>query len=53
MLFGLNMIVTLHVLTLIPGIIWYEDNLMIYLENTKKFIPGTKMIFADIKKKDE
>ncbi|NXL02517.1 CYC2 protein, partial [Mesembrinibis cayennensis] len=35
------------------GVIWSENTLMEYLENPKKYIPGTKLIFAGIKKQDE
>ncbi len=35
------------------GIIWGEDTLFPYLENPKKYIPGTKMVFAGLKKEDE
>merc|ERR1719290_624111 len=35
------------------GIIWNKDTLWVYLENPKKYIPGTKMVFAGLKKKNE
>jgi len=35
------------------GITWGRDTLFIYLENPKKYIPGTKMVFAGLKKKNE
>jgi cytochrome c len=38
---------------LFSGITWNKETLWVYLENPKKYIPGTKMIFAGIKKKVE
>nr|XP_002130640.1 cytochrome c-like [Ciona intestinalis] len=35
------------------GIIWNEETLDIYLTNPRKYIPGTKMIFAGISKRSE
>ncbi|KAK8737681.1 hypothetical protein OTU49_004186, partial [Cherax quadricarinatus] len=35
------------------GITWDQENLDVYLTNPKKFIPGTKMVFAGLKKKNE
>lgn len=35
------------------GITWGEDTLWIYLEAPKKYIPGTKMVFAGLKKAKE
>ena len=35
------------------GITWNEETLFEYLENPKKYIPGTKMVFAGLKKPNE
>merc|ERR1712224_834566 len=35
------------------GITWDKGTLWTYLENPGKYIPGTKMVFAGIKKKPE
>ena len=35
------------------GITWGNDTLDVYLENPKKYIPGTKMVFAGLKKKKD
>lgn len=35
------------------GITWSEETLFEYLENPKKYIPGTKMAFGGLKKADE
>eukprot|EP01084_Bolivina_argentea_P029726 55183_1 len=32
------------------GVVWSEQALFDYLENPKKFVPGTKMAFAGLKK---
>jgi len=35
------------------GIEWSEEHLFEYLENPKKYIPGTKMAFAGLKKEKD
>lgn len=35
------------------NIVWNESNLEIYLQDPKKFIPGTKMLFVGLKKEAE
>merc|ERR1712227_236099 len=35
------------------GIIWGQDTLDEYLTNPKKYIPGTKMVYAGLKKKKD
>ncbi|KAI9005604.1 cytochrome c-like protein [Hyaloraphidium curvatum] len=35
------------------GITWSEETLFEYLENPKKYIPGTKMVFVGLKKENE
>ncbi|CAG0921558.1 unnamed protein product [Notodromas monacha] len=35
------------------GITWNDDTMFEYLENPKKYIPGTKMVFAGLKKENE
>ncbi|KAA8499589.1 Ubiquitin-60S ribosomal protein L40 [Porphyridium purpureum] len=35
------------------GVTWGEETLFEYLENPKKYIPGTKMVFAGLKKGQE
>jgi len=37
----------------ILGITWTKETLFVYLENPKKYIPGTKMVFAGLKKPQE
>ncbi|KAI9360408.1 cytochrome c-like domain-containing protein [Zopfochytrium polystomum] len=34
-------------------VVWSEEQMFIYLENPKKFVPGTKMVFAGFKKEQD
>jgi len=34
-------------------VVWTEETLFDYLENPKKYIPGTKMAFAGFKKEKD
>lgn len=42
-----------NIMCIFTGITWGKDTLFEYLENPKKYIPGTKMVFAGIKKAQE
>ncbi|RYP69468.1 hypothetical protein DL771_006120 [Monosporascus sp. 5C6A] len=35
------------------GVVWEENSLFDYLENPKKYIPGTKMAFGGLKKEKD
>jgi len=35
------------------GVVWNENSLFEYLENPKKYIPGTKMAFGGLKKEKD
>ncbi|EGS23590.1 uncharacterized protein CTHT_0002850 [Thermochaetoides thermophila DSM 1495] len=35
------------------GVVWDENSLFEYLENPKKYIPGTKMAFGGLKKEKD
>eukprot|EP00287_Rhodomonas_sp_CCMP768_P003908 CAMPEP_0196721622 /NCGR_PEP_ID=MMETSP1091-20130531/4124_1 /TAXON_ID=302021 /ORGANISM="Rhodomonas sp., Strain CCMP768" /LENGTH=114 /DNA_ID=CAMNT_0042063123 /DNA_START=69 /DNA_END=413 /DNA_ORIENTATION=- len=35
------------------GIIWSDKHLEVYLQDPKKYMPGTKMVFAGLKKPDD
>ncbi|KAF7267447.1 cytochrome c-like [Rhynchophorus ferrugineus] len=35
------------------GVVWSEETLNVYLQDPKKYIPGTKMVFAGLKKENE
>ncbi|EAN32679.1 Cytochrome c family protein [Theileria parva strain Muguga] len=35
------------------GIVWSDKHLFVYLVNPKQYIPGTKMVFAGLKKEQD
>eukprot|EP00929_Paragymnodinium_shiwhaense_P046139 TRINITY_DN234_c1_g1_i6.p3 TRINITY_DN234_c1_g1~~TRINITY_DN234_c1_g1_i6.p3 ORF type:complete len:115 (+),score=48.91 TRINITY_DN234_c1_g1_i6:64-408(+) len=35
------------------GIVWSDKHMWVYLVDPKKYIPGTKMVFAGVKKEKE
>lgn len=35
------------------GIVWGEDTLMEYLINPKRYIPGTRMVFAGLRREKD
>mmetsp|Transcript_52679 Transcript_52679/g.107441 ORF Transcript_52679/g.107441 Transcript_52679/m.107441 type:complete len:115 (+) Transcript_52679:82-426(+) len=35
------------------GIIWSDKHLEVYLQDPKKYMPGTKMVFAGLKKSED
>lgn len=53
---NLNIVIRLEIKFLFfvfTGVTWGKDTLDVYLTNPKKYIPGTKMVFAGIKKEKE
>lgn len=45
--------ICLHYIYNFIGIVWDEQHLFAYLLDPKKYIPGTKMVFAGLKKPEE
>lgn len=35
------------------GLVWTDENLMEYLKDPRKFMPGTKMVFAGLRDDDD
>ena len=38
---------------IIKDIVWTEETLDVYLTNPSKYIPGTKMVFPGLRKKQD